>query len=386
MKDLGEALVWTYHNPVSIHFGVGEFGRIANLIGDRAYAVVTYGDAYFRGLVEQLADKAGPAVLIIDTIAPNPDFITLGAASHAMVAAQRPEVIVAIGGGSVLDAAKVLAVGELGFDAVREHLDTDGASESLPATAIPLIAVPTTAGTGSEVTSWATVWDTENAKKYSLARNDLYPTHAVIDPELMRSLPLDQTISTGLDALSHALESIWNINLNPVSANFAVSAAKSVMQHLVPLSKNLDDLVLRTHMAEAATTAGLAFSNTRTALAHSLSYPVTLHHGVPHGVACSFMLPDVMRSAVGASAACDETLKRVFGEDLDAGVDQLTSLLSDLGIDGDPGSFGVTSDDWNSWINDAIDGARGKNFIGHRDRVQEVFNRAGPESRQKTAV
>jgi alcohol dehydrogenase len=256
----------------------------------------------------------------------------------------------------------------------------------LPATAIPLIAVPTTAGTGSEVTSWATVWDTENAKKYSLARSDLYPTHAVIDPELMRSLPLDQTISTGLDALSHALESIWNINLNPVSANFAVSAAKSVMQHLVPLSKNLDDLVLRTHMAEAATTAGLAFSNTRTALAHSLSYPVTLHHGVPHGVACSFMLPDVMRSAVGASAACDETLKRVFGEDLDAGVDQLTSLLSDLGIDGDPGSFGVTSDDWNSWINDAIDGARGKNFIGHRDRVQEVFNRAGPESRQKTAV
>ena len=284
--------MWTYHNPVSIHFGVGEFGRIAKLIGDRADAVVTYGDAYFHRLTQQLAEAAGPAVLIIDTIAPNPDFITLDAACDAMVAAtRRPEVIVAIGGGSVLDAAKVLAVGEFGFDAVREPLETDGASASLPATAIPLIAVPTTAGTGSEVTSWATVWDTENANKYSLARNDLYPGHAIIDPELMRSLPLNQTISTGLDALSHALESIWNVNLNPVSANFAVSAAKSVLENLVPLSKNLGDLELRSRMAEAATMAGLAFSNTRTALAHSLSYPVTLHHGVPHGVACSLCFP-----------------------------------------------------------------------------------------------
>ncbi len=372
--------MWTYCNPVSIHFGVGEFSRIASLIDNRAYAVVTYGDAYFRGLLQQLELTAGSAVFVVDTIAPNPDFVMLDAACGAMTAAaRRPEVIVAIGGGSVLDAAKVLATGAMGFDAVREHLESDGASESLPVAAIPLIAVPTTAGTGSEVTSWATVWDTENAQKYSLARNDLYPSHAVVDPELMRSLPLDQTISTGLDALSHALESIWNVNFNPVSANFAVDAAKSVMKNLIPLSKNLDDLTLRSHMAEAAIKAGLAFSNTRTALAHSLSYPVTLHHGVPHGIACSFMLPDVMRSALGASVECDQTLKRVFGENLEAGADRLTEFLTELGVNSDPGSFGVASEEWGNWINAAIDGARGKNFIGHREQVHAVFNQVGSE-------
>ena len=98
------------------------------------------------------------------------------------------------------------------------------------------------------------------------------------------------------------------------------------------------------------------------------------------------MLPDVMRSAIGAGVACDETLKRIFGENLAAGVDQLTGFLTELGVDNDPGSFGVAVDDWNSWIDAAIDGARGKNFIGHRDRVHEVFKQAGAEHRQKTAV
>lgn len=126
-------------------------------------------------------------------------------------------------------------------------------------------------------------------------------------------------------------------------------------------------------MAQAATTAGLAFSNTKTALAHSLSYPVTLHHGVPHGIACSFMLADVMRSAIGASPECDQTLQRVFGDDLAAAADQLAGFLLDLGIDTEPSSFGIAADDWNSWIDAAIDGARGKNFVGHRKRVEQVF-------------
>ena len=378
--------MWSYLNPVSIHFGAGEFDRVASLIDGRPYGVVTYGDAYFAELREQLAATAGMPTVTIDGVTPNPDFHYLTDACDALQeSGSRPEVIVALGGGSVLDAAKVVAVGEDGFDAVRRHLETNGSSKTLPKRAIPIIAVPTTHGTGSEVTSWATVWDTDNAKKYSLARHDLYPTHAVVDPQLMLGLPLDQTISTGLDALSHALESIWNVNVNPVSANFAVRAAKLVLTHLPSLSRKLDDIGLRSQLAEASTMAGLAFSNTRTALAHSLSYPVTLHHGVPHGIACSFTLADVMRSAIGVNSDCDENLRRVFGDDLEAGADRLKTFLAELGISDDPASFGVDLKAWRSWIDDAIDGARGKNFIGSRDRVHEVFIPSGSEPGQKPA-
>ncbi len=366
--------MWGYHNPVHIHFGSDGLDRVASLIAGRRYAVVTYDEPYFDGLVGRLAEAAGGAGMLINNITPNPDFTMLRASCALLTGASEcPEVIVAIGGGSVLDAAKVLAVSSNGFEAVREHLESNGAQQSLPARAIPLIVVPTTAGTGSEVTSWATVWDTEAKRKYSLARDDLYPNDAVVDPGLMIALPRELTISTGLDALSHALESLWNVNANPVSTNFAIPAAREVLECLGPLAADLGDRSLRTRMAQAATMAGLAFSNTRTALAHSLSYPVTLHHGIPHGIACSFTLPGVMRSGIGANAACDDALRRVFGEDLEAGVQRLADFLTDLGVAADYGGLGIRDNEWRSWIDDAIDGERGQNFIGPRERVLEVF-------------
>ena len=104
------------------------------------------------------------------------------------------------------------------------------------------------------------------------------------------------TISTGLDTLSHALESIWNVNANPVSANHAVLAARDVMDALPKLAEDLGNIDLRSRMARASLMAGLAFSNTKTAIAHSLSYPITLQHDVPHGIACSFSLPIIIKS------------------------------------------------------------------------------------------
>ena len=146
-------------------------------------------------------------------------------------AARQPaEVIVALGGGSMIDAAKVLAASGGDFEIVRRHLVQKA---PLDASAIvPIIAVPTTAGTGSEVTSWATVWDSANGSKYSLANPKLYPESAVLDPALTVGAPRGLTLATGLDALSHALESIWNVNGNPVSANYAVEAAREIIDTL----------------------------------------------------------------------------------------------------------------------------------------------------------
>ncbi len=150
----------------------------------------------------------------------------------------------ALGGGSIIDAAKVVAAAQGDFSRVLASLKGGAALDG--ATFTPIIAVPSTAGTGSEVTSWATVWDQESGNKYSLANRALYPEVAVIDPAITVGAPRGLTLATGLDALSHALESIWNVNANPVSANFAVAAAREILDVLPRLVGDLGNLDLRT--------------------------------------------------------------------------------------------------------------------------------------------
>ncbi|WP_338693187.1 iron-containing alcohol dehydrogenase PsrA [Bradyrhizobium sp. 26S5] len=364
-------MAWKYTNPVQIEFGVDGFDRLAALIGTRAYALVTYGEPVFQQLERRLAGAAGVPVLAIRDVAPNPDYRLLAKQTARFAELQKqPDVIVAVGGGSVIDSAKVFAAAGGDFARVKTYLETQQGAERLAA--IPIIAVPTTAGTGSEVTCWGTVWDEANGKKYSLARPSLYPTHAVIDPRLMLGKPQLLTISTGLDALSHALESLWNVNNNPVSANHAVAAARSILDVLPRLVRDLGNLELRSRMATAALFAGLAFSNTKTAIAHSLSYPITLHHGVQHGIACSFSLPMVLRSVRGAGGLCEDSLKQVFGDDLAKGADDLEDFLGLLGISCNPAAYEIDRQEWRALIADSLEGERGRNFLGSRERLIEA--------------
>ena len=364
--------MWEFHNPVKILFGAGALDHVAGIIGGRCYCLVTYGEPYFRALAQRVAERAGEPALVIDSIRPNPDFITLAEqCEHFPDLVPADCVILALGGGSVIDAAKVFASGGRGFEPVRHYLETGRGESQL--SAFPIVAVPTTAGTGSEATSWATVWDTERQRKYSLARPELYPSHAVIDPQLMLGMSRELTISTGLDALSHALESIWNRNANALSTNYAVFAATELIDTLPGLVDDLTNLELRSKVARAALFAGLAFSNTKTALAHSVSYPITLKHGIPHGFACSFTLPMVMASVIGTDADCDASLQRIFGDDLDAGVDRLKNFLAHLGVSTNPVDYGVKGEEWRALIDTALAGQRGQNFIGSHARVMQSF-------------
>ena len=360
--------MWTYENPVRIRFGAGSLNAIGDLVHGRAYCLVTYDEPIFHDIAQRIAVTAGPAALTIDNVVPNPDFHMLTEACTLFGAARPvPEVVVALGGGSAIDAAKVVAAGGNGFDAVKRYLEEGAGEDAL--TAIPIIAIPTTAGTGSEVTSWASVWDSDTGRKHSLSRRSLYATDALIDPELMVGMPRVLTVSTALDALSHSLESIWNVNGNPVSTNHAVNAATEILPILPELVDDLGNLDLRVRMARAATFAGLAFSNTKTALAHSISYPITLRHGTPHGFACSFSLPMVMRSVIGTSGACDDGLQRIFGKDLLAGADRLEEFLVNLGVSVDKADYGIDDGEWRELIDSAMTGERGRNFIGSNERV-----------------
>jgi alcohol dehydrogenase len=231
----------------------------------------------------------------VDDVRENPGLSDLQAQINRLAAYQFNSVV-AFGGGSVMDAAKVLNAALA--PQCREHrlselLDHPGLHAQ--ATPAPLYTVATTSGTGSEVTPFATVWNHEIRKKLSLAGSAVWPTAAYVDAALTDSVPLDVTISTGLDAINQAAESIWNRNANSISLALATRALQLGFAALPALAQGEGGQLARDQMAEASLCAGLAISHTRTALCHSISYPLTAHFGVPHGLACAFTMPAVLR-------------------------------------------------------------------------------------------
>ena len=357
---------WRYHNPVAVHFGAGCIDTLPRILAGRRATLVTFPEAAGLGLTARLERLLGASlVAIVDRTQANPDVDGLADLYRDFWA--RPdqgEILVAVGGGSVLDTAKALMVGTVdgSFAALIALLATG--KPFTPHRIKPLIAIPTTAGTGSEVTPWATIWDRGAGKKYSLHLDETWAEAALVDPSLTLSLPAGPTLAAGLDALSHALESIWNVNANPVSDTHAVSAARAVLATLPSLVGDLGNLELRRRMSLAALQAGLAFSNTKTALAHSISYDMTLRHGLPHGIACSFTLPIVLARAVGADAGRDAVLARIFDGALTDAPARLTAFLEALGVSTRFESYGVPEGEAAGMIEAALDGVRGRNFIG----------------------
>lgn len=280
---------WRYHNPVNVV--VGPIDTLpTHLPGKHALLVTTKGFVR-RGLVDKIKAWVSPCrVTVWDGVKPNPDMKDLDRAGFELRNGSI-DCVIGLGGGSAIDAAKALAT-LLNIDgkvSLTSHFrDQVPINWSLR---LPLIAIPTTSGTGAEVTPFATVWDHENHKKYSLTGDFVYPDLAMMDPSLTMTLGKDETLFPALDAVSHALESLWNKNQNPITRSFALQALSLSASSLPDVINNQMSLQSRQNLMMASLLAGLAISQTRTAIAHSISYPLTSRFGVPHGLACSFTLP-----------------------------------------------------------------------------------------------
>ena len=195
--------------------------------------------------------------------------------------------LIALGGGSAMDLAKVvIAHLSLKISDVFKILDFKGPFQKK----IPAIFLPTTHGTASEVTMWGTIWNMKEKKKYSISHPSLYPDIAILDGNLTLSLPLDISITTIMDALSHSLEAIWNKKSTNASTNFAIKAICEIIKNVEIFKMDPSNLNIRKKLLNASTTAGFAFSKTTTAAAHSISYPLTIHYDIPHGIASSITL------------------------------------------------------------------------------------------------
>ncbi len=357
---------WSFHNPVSVRFGWEALAELPAALAGREAVLVTFPEAAATGLEARVRGLLGAKLReVIADVEPNPEVSWFRARYGDFWKRHAGCAIVAVGGGSAIDTAKLLQVdaGPGTFEALFDALSA-GRQPGVKR-AFPLIAVPTTAGTGSEVTPWATLWDRSSAtpKKYSLHVRETWPEQAIVDPSLALSAPPAVTRNSALDALSHALESVWNVNANPVSDALAVEAARTVIRCLPPLLAAPGDRALRTEMSRASLMAGLAFSNTRTALAHSISYEMTLKHGLPHGLACSFPLPLVWRLAHGADPGRDEVLGRVFGPG-EAPWRRLAGFLQGVGVATAFDAYGLGPAQVRGLVEFALEGARGRNFVG----------------------
>lgn len=300
---------WNHFNPVTIVSGVGCFNDMdayteaalskspysKKQVARKVWLIVTTAGSTKRGWTKRLVNQISDcSVHVIDQVTPNPELDDLQSLTDKYKKISINGII-ALGGGSALDAAKVLSVTLAGtqYGTLRGCL-INGIQNWC--NNLPVITVPTTSGTGSEVTPFATVWDRTTHSKYSVTGNEVFPFMAVLDPMLTVSLPYQETLYTGLDATSHALESIWNKNANPISKAHAIAALQLIVKALPQVLSNGENIAAREQMQHASMLAGLAISHTRTAIAHSISYPITSHYNVPHGLACSFTLPYLLQN------------------------------------------------------------------------------------------
>ncbi len=259
-----------------------------------------YETCVLWGIAADIAQKAdSEKALWIDRIAPNPTQRDVQDALRRLEGSN-PAHIIAIGGGSTLDLAKAVSTFTYFFGGKAPDLsEITRAIESktyrAPHRMIPITAAPSTAGTGSEMTCWATIWDEEKKGKYSIEDDALYAKKAVLIPELTLSLPPKLTVSTALDSLCHASEAFWAKTTTPVVKDLAVRAVDLIMGALPQALAYPGSLEARSLLMRGALLAGIAFSKTHTTACHSISYPITMLYGVPHGLACAFTLDAVSR-------------------------------------------------------------------------------------------
>lgn len=286
-----------YFNPVKTVFGSKVRSKIVKECVGKSVLIICSSTAYDRYVKDPALSALlnCPSTTFEHGFESNPSLTNIIEISHKYRESSL-DLVIGLGGGSAMDVAKIASVS---IPAIKEDIQIDELLNDSTLfscfKAIDCIQVPTTAGTGSEVTPFATVWDYEIQKKKSLSHPVMYAKKAFIDPDFLSQIPTEVALSTGIDALNQAFESIWNLNANEFTRPLSRRAAVLSLQSLPEISEASNDPELREKLALASLFAGLAISQTRTSICHSISYPLTLKYGIEHGMACSFSMLEVFK-------------------------------------------------------------------------------------------
>jgi alcohol dehydrogenase class IV len=370
-------LDFEYYNPVRVCFSLNEdIGLYERISNTKTFLIVSETvSCLYPDILKRLSNNA----IIHRTHGSNPDIYDIDTIDVPQDCSQ----IIGIGGGSVLDTAKACFAKLLtgGSYSLSELIQDPRVYEAYRKKRFHtnLILVPTTFGTSSELTKWGTIWDWKNFKKFSINHELLYADMALIFPSLSHTASRDVTASAALDVMSHALESIWNRKSNYVTRNYAIEAIKIVLEVLPKLIKDLDSREYRIKQAKASVLAGWAFSQTQTASAHALSYPLTLFHKIPHGYACSITLGAMFEyNFHKVKAELEEVLyifQKRYGTSTSTFNDCFLRFLEDCNISCHLRDYGVTSADISRLVSNAFHPDRFNNMVHvlSEKEVEEIY-------------
>jgi alcohol dehydrogenase len=271
-------------------FGAGCVERVAELVLDRGARplIVTDRGVIAAGVLDAVRESLGEAA-VFDGVSVNPG-VTCVANGIEVARAERADVVIGLGGGACLDTAKAIALGAANDVEVRA---LDYRSEHL-APGLPVFAIPTTAGTASETNGFGVFADEETERKIYLGNTTVQPFAALLDPELTVGLPAAATAAAGMDALSHALESLCARHGNPYSEALAHGIARTILQYLPRAVADGRDVEARGELLFASHLAGHGQQTTGLGLAHGIAHALSSHLGLPHGLACAIALPPVL--------------------------------------------------------------------------------------------
>lgn len=327
---------------------VAGVGAEAKDLGAGKVLVVTDPGIIAAGLlapVEASLDQAGLSWRVYSEVEADPRF-EIVAACHDFAASDMPDVVLGLGGGSALDIAKTTAVMLSNPGSISDYYGID----LVPGPGVPTIMIPTTAGTGSEVTPIAVLSDENEKLKIGIVSAHLFPRVALLDPELSVGLPSAMTAATGMDALIHAIEAYTSNNATDFTDVLAARAMELISDNLRAAYARGTDLKARAAMLEGAMLAGMAFANAGVTAVHAFAYPIGAEYHIPHGVANALMLPPVMRFNLMGCLERFADIADFLGQPIEGlslreaaeeAVAAILVLVEDLGVPTSLGEFGV---------------------------------------------
>ena len=333
---------FSFTGAKKIVFGSGSFDELVEHIkesgGNNPLIVLDKGlsESGFGEKVSALLDKGGMKYAMFDGIEAEPA-LELADEGAKIALKEKCDAVVGIGGGSAMDVAKAVAVLAANKGKAVDYLGLN----KVPGQGLPKIMVPTTAGTGSEVTFTAVFSRKDLKKKEGMNSPYLYPELALLDPQLTLSLPPEPTAATGIDALCHAIESYTSVNSSPMSELVSLEAIDLISSSLRTCVHDGSNLEAREQMLLGSLYAGLGLANAGVGAAHSLSYPLGGKYGISHGLANTIMLPPVMEFNLPAALAKFAIIAEVMGEQTDdlplrdaayLAVEAVEALIEDCGI------------------------------------------------------
>jgi alcohol dehydrogenase class IV len=295
-------MVATVTMPRLLHIGGGAIAEISTVLGRLGVTsplIVTDGFMVSCGTLAKLTDELDRAALpwqVFSDTVPDPTDIVVEAGVTALKAGSY-DCLVALGGGSPIDTAKAISVLAANGGKMRDYK----VPNEIPKPGLPVVAIPTTAGTGSEVTRFTVITDTERDEKMLIMGLACCPAAAIVDYELTFSMPWRLTADTGIDSLTHAIEAYVSKRASPFTDGIAKSAMALIAKHIRTACREPKSAAAREAMMLGATQAGMAFSNSSVCLVHGMSRPIGAFFHVPHGLSNAMLLPEITAFSAPAS-------------------------------------------------------------------------------------